>query len=234
MKKEQFLMELERLLWDISEEERQEAMTYYTDYLNDAGEENEEAVIAELKSPEEVARVIKAGLQRNEGSGGFTETGYEEFAGREVPAKRQAAGEGADDGGAQEETHTRSGSGYQGPYEYQEKSREKEQPHVTYSDREQHASYSDRPAWVTVLLTLIGVVVIIGLAIVMLICIAGGVSCLGAGIAVGVYGSMAAGVASIGIGLIFLAVFVLALLCEVLFCQEVLPRLIWGKRREKR
>ncbi|MBQ8184790.1 MAG: DUF1700 domain-containing protein [Lachnospiraceae bacterium] len=74
MKKEQFLRELERLLQDISQDERMEAMQYYMDYFDDAGPEKEEQIIKELGSPEKVARTIKAGL--GEGDGEFSERGY--------------------------------------------------------------------------------------------------------------------------------------------------------------
>lgn len=62
MKKEEFLSELERRLSGISEEERTEAMAFYRSYLEDAGEENEEGVIAELESPEKVAESILSDL----------------------------------------------------------------------------------------------------------------------------------------------------------------------------
>lgn len=63
MTKEQFLFQLEQQLLDIPQEEREEAMEYYRDYFNDAGEENEERVIAELGSPKKVAASIKEGLK---------------------------------------------------------------------------------------------------------------------------------------------------------------------------
>lgn len=72
-----FLKELEQMLMDISDNERQEALQYYKDYLDDAGVENEEEAIKSLGSPEKVARNIKAGLSGND-RGAFTETGYQE------------------------------------------------------------------------------------------------------------------------------------------------------------
>lgn len=70
MTKEQFLFQLEQRLLDIPEDERAEAMGYYRDYFDDAGEENEEQVIAELGSPDKVASSIKDGLRgkRSEGA----------------------------------------------------------------------------------------------------------------------------------------------------------------------
>jgi len=63
MTKEQFLFQLEQQLLDIPQDEREEALEYYRDYFNDAGEENEEGVIAELGSPKKVAASIKEGLK---------------------------------------------------------------------------------------------------------------------------------------------------------------------------
>ena len=62
MGKKEFLDRLERLLSDISQEEREEAMAFYRSYFEEAGEENEASVIAELGSPEKVAEAIKHDL----------------------------------------------------------------------------------------------------------------------------------------------------------------------------
>lgn len=62
MRKDAFLKRLEMLLSDISAEEREEAMAFYRGYFEDAGEENEEAILAELGSPENVAETIKRDL----------------------------------------------------------------------------------------------------------------------------------------------------------------------------
>lgn len=78
MNRLEFMRELERLLADISESEREEALQYYNDYLNDAGVENEEEVIASLGSPQKVAETIQAGLSGSD-EGAFTETGYRDY-----------------------------------------------------------------------------------------------------------------------------------------------------------
>ena len=53
-----FLAALEQLLAPLPEAERKDALNYYEDYLDAAGPENEARAIAELGSPEEVARKI--------------------------------------------------------------------------------------------------------------------------------------------------------------------------------
>ena len=77
MNKQEFMAQLSELLSDITETEREEALNYYEDYFNDAGVENEAAVIEALGTPQKVAAMIKAGLNDNNGSDGeFSETGY--------------------------------------------------------------------------------------------------------------------------------------------------------------
>ncbi|MCB6366140.1 DUF1700 domain-containing protein [Intestinibacillus massiliensis] len=58
MNKEEFLSALDRALGGLPPEERQNAMQYYEDYLEDAGEGHEAEAIAGLGSPEAVAQAI--------------------------------------------------------------------------------------------------------------------------------------------------------------------------------
>ena len=76
MSRWEFMRQLEELLSDISPYEREEALQYYNDYFNDAGRENEEAVIEALGSPQQVARIVKDGLSENGSQGEFTEKGF--------------------------------------------------------------------------------------------------------------------------------------------------------------
>lgn len=59
MTKYEFLGDLSRLLADLPEEERKQALHYYEDYFADAGEDNEQNVLKELGSPEAIADQIK-------------------------------------------------------------------------------------------------------------------------------------------------------------------------------
>lgn len=76
MSRWEFMRQLEELLFDISPNEREEALQYYNDYFNDAGKENEKEVIEALGSPEQVAKIVKDGLSENGSQGEFTETGF--------------------------------------------------------------------------------------------------------------------------------------------------------------
>ena len=76
MTKELFMNKLKELLSDVSLAEREEALSYYEDYISDAGEENEEEVIASLGSPEKIAETIKASLRDDEDNSEYGESGY--------------------------------------------------------------------------------------------------------------------------------------------------------------
>ena len=76
MSRWEFMRQLEELLFDISPNEREEALQYYNDYFNDAGRENEKEVIEALGSPQQVAKIVKDGLSENVCQGEFTETGF--------------------------------------------------------------------------------------------------------------------------------------------------------------
>lgn len=84
MRRAEFMKELEYLLQDIPDEEKEEALAYYRDYLEEAGDDNEEQVIREFGSPERVAAIIRSDLNGNLEEGGeFTESGYQDERFRE-------------------------------------------------------------------------------------------------------------------------------------------------------
>lgn len=65
MNRVDFMNQLEGLLQSISSTEREEAIQYYNDYFDDAGEENEQDVIEALGNPARVAENIKRDLAGN-------------------------------------------------------------------------------------------------------------------------------------------------------------------------
>lgn len=97
MNRLEFMQRLEALLSDISPSEREEALQYYNDYLNDAGVENEQEVLDAMGSPEQLARVIKEGLEDNGEEGEFTETGYHNEAFEEKAKNEVAKKEGKEE-----------------------------------------------------------------------------------------------------------------------------------------
>ena len=107
MNRAEFMSRLTALLQDVPPAEREEAIAYYNEYFDDAGEGNEEGVIAALGSPEELARSIKAGLFDGGSTGEFTESGfhgYEQRSKNQImsTSQQQAGGQnGAQAGGFQ-------------------------------------------------------------------------------------------------------------------------------------
>lgn len=77
MRKEEFLEKLEYLLQDVPDGDKEEAISYYRDYLEEAGPEEEEKAVEKFGSPERVAAIIRADLTGNLKDGGaFTDQGY--------------------------------------------------------------------------------------------------------------------------------------------------------------
>lgn len=91
MNRVDFLAELERMLADLPEEERQAAVQYYADYFADAGVENEAAVIRELGSPEKTAESIRADYYGRE----FDESKYDRKDYMEKYSRQTSDGQGS-------------------------------------------------------------------------------------------------------------------------------------------
>ncbi len=60
MNKQEFLNALAEELPDFSAEERAQALQFYAEYFEEAGAENEDAVLQELGSPQKVAQILRA------------------------------------------------------------------------------------------------------------------------------------------------------------------------------
>lgn len=78
MNKMEFMERLEYLLSDIPEEDKVDAIAYYRDYLEEAGDHADTAM-EEFGSPERIAAIIRSDLAGGmEEGGAFTERGYED------------------------------------------------------------------------------------------------------------------------------------------------------------
>ncbi len=115
MNRDEFMEQLEYLLSDIPEEEKEDALAYYRDYLEEAGEGAGEA-IREFGSPERIASIIRSDLAGNLEEGGqFTDRGYDDERFRDPNyqvSKRLDLPEAREDqGGSQGSGKTGSGAG---------------------------------------------------------------------------------------------------------------------------
>lgn len=115
MTKLEFMKELESLLLDVPLEEREEALQYYRDYFEDAGEDREEDIIKELGDPAKIAAIIKAELNSDgadrEKRGYFTEKGYQDSLYNEAKCEIVGAGAKAQEDTAGAGQRSRDGSG---------------------------------------------------------------------------------------------------------------------------
>lgn len=118
MNREQFIAQLARLLQDLPPAERQEAIRYYQEYFDDAGEENEDAVIQELGSPGKVAASIKANLQYGGSTFGANDTDMEN-TGTESQTKDADGWQNADTQGQSGQQQTWQNRSTQSPYAMQ-------------------------------------------------------------------------------------------------------------------
>ena len=80
MDRAEFLNRLEAQLLDVPQAEREEALQYYEDYLNDAGDAGDFDILQELGTPEEVADSIRNGLRQD--SSGAGERSYDSQSNR--------------------------------------------------------------------------------------------------------------------------------------------------------
>lgn len=118
MNREQFIAQLARILQDLPPAERQEAIRYYQEYFDDAGEENEDAVIQELGSPGKVVASIKANLQYGGSTFGANDTDMEN-TGTESQTKDADGWQNADTQGQSGQQQTWQNRSTQSPYAMQ-------------------------------------------------------------------------------------------------------------------
>ncbi len=244
MNRIEFMTELAALLQDIPVVERQEAMKYYNDYFDDAGEENEHQVIDELESPSKVAATIKAdlGVQGTESQSGtyseYRETGYQDtrFEKKEVPVGKSFRSEGK----RYEET---------GGYRYNGGGSQNTQYDQSNSKGEAPKSNSVLKIVLIIAIVLVGAPVIIPVSLALLAVVFAGVlafflvflSIIVASAAIAITGivlfcvgivtlvpEIAVGLALIGTGLILGVLGVIGTVAGIKLCIVVLPGIIRG------
>lgn len=245
MNRIEFMTELAALLQDVPVEERVEAMQYYNDYFDDAGEENEEQVILELGSPKKVAATIKADLANQEGQGEYTENGYTDarFEKKDMPADREACR-------SENQENSGQGSGFrEGGYQERSYQNGEYQGH-RYSGNEEEPKSNKTlkvaliviliivasPIALPILLGIAAVVfcMVIVAAVLFVTLVIASVAVAFAGVCVFITGlaslipEIAVGLALIGTGLILTVIGVIATVASVKLCIVVFPGICRG------
>lgn len=116
MSREEFLVELERLLSGISEEERSDALAFYRSYFEDAGEANEASILAELESPQKVADTILSNLGA-EDAGDHTDAGERTGRREELPETDVMRADSTDAAGEKPAGKSHDEAGFDNPFE---------------------------------------------------------------------------------------------------------------------
>lgn len=225
--KSEFLSKLERLLWNIPKEERDEAIQYYEEYFNDAGVENEAELIAELESPEKVAKTIRDGFQSgNADSMEYTEQGIRngKIPNANMPAPKNYS--------EQSNSYT-----YDGDFV------------KSVSDKKSFETWQIvliivgvvllSPIWLSILATaaslIVGVIsAVLGIVVALLACILGfgvtGIFCVVVGISQ-LAVSPALGSIVLGMGLLLLGGMCICLLLAVLLIGKAIPAMVKGIKK---
>lgn len=91
MSKKEFMEELEILLGELPNEEREDVLRYYESYFEDAGVGQEQIIIQELGSAGRVAAQILREFRAEKSEGIYTERGYQERESKkETPIRYEA------------------------------------------------------------------------------------------------------------------------------------------------
>lgn len=213
MSRWEFMRQLEKLLSDISPNEREEALQYYNDYFNDAGMENEQEVIKALGSPEQVAKIVKDGLGDGGNQGEFTENGFLNSAVRQNELMKKEAASGRDAGAVQEEEAVKEDGSTFGQntdtfgYGYSQSSDDTRKGYDSFGQSntgsgETEKEKKDLPVWAIVLIVfacILGSPVILGLA------------CGALGLIIGVFTAVLATVFGIGLAAVICFIVAVAL-----------------------
>ncbi len=258
MNKEKFLFQLERLLYDIPKEEREEALEYYRSYFEEAGEDMEDAVLEELGSAQEIASSIKEGL-----SGGASREEYLKYP----PQVREKKGQSQS--GPQKDAYDygKTAGNYRRYYEKEadagaSSGREYRQygDYKRYSDGLNKDRYKDRdknreiykdkdkttkwiililavvltsPLWGSLLSALIGIAgmciaVFVGLLFFSVGGLIGGIVCVVVGITRLCVAAFVQGSILLGVGLLLIAASAVSVVLLVLLCGRFAP---WALRQ---
>ena len=200
MNKYEYLAQLRSALFSVSQEEREAAMSYYEEFFNDAGEENEQSVIASLGSPQDLAQsIINENSKNEEQTTSSDNSGFD--SGGFIPPP----------------TPTQQSSGWTGGQTPPQQSSSWTGGQIALIVILLVLSC---PIWIGLVIGLFGVIVGIFGALIGIIAAFGacGIASFVAGIAAFFTGSPAAGLFGLGISLFFIGLFPLALypLCKLM------------------
>lgn len=234
MNKNEYLDRLSRLLADISYEEHEEALSYYREYLEDAGSENEQHVMEELGTPEQLAQEIREGLS------GKGEPSQRQGRPISAPQLSPQNRNNTDSGNAFNQ-NSYSGSAYHNDTYNQDTEKSKKEKNKSTAILVIIALILTSPLWFSLACTVISAVfgcivaiiaIAIGVGAAGIVCTITGIGLIIAGFAAflsvpvfSVSGTLA-GFTLIGAGLVVMALGILFIILTVWLCGWALPALV--------
>ena len=225
MNRIEFMNQLRALLTDLPTNEREEALTYYENYFEDAGEDNEARIIREFGSPGRLSAIIRDEVY--DGGSSFEERAKDETNVKSSGSEsKKQVGENAQEDGVNQSPSI--------PYEErvknaQEKSEEKRKNNTERVILIVLLCILGFPAVIGFGSSLLGVM--LGLGGAMFGCIVGGVFVVGAGIA-SCFTAPEVGVAMIGGGFVTIGIGLILLSVALLIFGVLLPKFIrWIQRK---
>lgn len=231
MNKNEYLDRLSKLLADISYEEHEEALSYYREYIEDAGVENEQRVIEELGSPEHLAQEIREGL--------FKKGEPSKRQGEPISAPEVSANNG--NGAYSNTEHSNNHDNTNDYSDYRHTPNAKQEKNKSTTILIILALVLTSPVWFSIACTVIStifacivgiIVATIGIGIAGFVCLIAGIALIITGISAflsitvfSVSGPLA-GAALIGAGFIVSALGILFIVLSVWLCGWALPALV--------
>lgn len=242
MDKEKFLFQLERLLYDIPKEEREEALEYYRSYFEDAGEEMEATVLEELGPVQEIASSIKEGL-----SEGASREDYLKYPPQLRNKKEQSQT------GPEKDTYEygKHAGNYRRYYEdgtdTKQAGTSSGQEYKQYGDYKKYGGKERSTKWILIILAVVltspiwgsvasilfgiagmCIAVFVGLGLFSVGGLIGGIVCIVVGIARLCVAAFVQGLILLGIGLLLVAGSGISVILLVLLCGKFIP---WAVRQ---
>lgn len=228
MNRKEFMSRLSQLLDGVSKEEKEEALTYYENYFEDAGPENEQNIIRELESPEKVAEIIRRDL-------GITDLVTTSQKTGEWQEKQQYSGQQSD--AQQKQTRGNDRQQYSSPYNQNAQKAESEKKDTIIIVLLVALLVVTCPVWIGFVAGVFGTIIGIfaGLFGISVGGIFSGIALLVVSIGLMFAGSVALGLLCLGVGLLLFTMGILAVVLLVLLCGMFIPWLwkqivkLWNK-----
>lgn len=220
MNRNDFMHELRTMLGELAVSEREEALSYYENYFDDAGPDNEARIIREFGSPGRLAAIIKEGVYGSESGFGSASKNEESSFNGNWDDSEQKSEKSADANFSQEYTEI--------PYEERVK-RAQDHSRVKKNRNGERVilfillAIIFFPALIAIFSTTVGVMT--GLFGSVLGLFTAGLVLLVSGIVL-CFSNMALGIGSIGIALLCLGLGFLALAVTIWVCGWLFPRII--------